>query len=65
MTAAMDAKETQTTRAIQSRFSALFSERFCLNEPMSRHTSSRLGGPAEMFVTLGSAAGLQAAIGMA
>lgn len=61
----MDAKDTQTTRAIQSRFSALFSERFCLNEPMSRHTSSRLGGPAEMFVTVSSAAELQAAIELA
>lgn len=65
MTAAMDAKDTEITQAIQLRFKAAFGDRFRLHEPLARYTSARLGGPAEMFVAVNNAAELQMAVELA
>ena len=37
--------DTALTRTLQQRFA----ERVALDEPMSRHTSWHVGGPAEVF----------------
>ncbi len=57
--------DTTILEAIQKRFQEIFNDRFVLNEGMDRHTSARVGGPAEMFVTVNSATELQTAVEMA
>jgi UDP-N-acetylmuramate dehydrogenase len=57
--------DTTILEAIQKRFQEIFGDRFKLNEGMDRHTSARVGGPAEMFVTVKSASELQTAVDMA
>ncbi len=44
--------------AIVARFRESFGDEFLLDEPLSRHTSSGLGGPADVFVTVRSVEGL-------
>ena len=51
--------------AIAARFQEMFGEKFGLNVPLGRFTSSRLGGPAELFVVVETADELQAAVEMA
>jgi UDP-N-acetylmuramate dehydrogenase len=41
--------------AIVTQFRDVFGDRFQLNVPLSRHTTARIGGPAEMMVTVNSA----------
>lgn len=56
---------TRVIEAIQTRFREVFGEQFVLNEPMARHTSARVGGAAEMFVTVNNATELQMAVELA
>ncbi len=57
--------ETTVYEAIQMRFREVFGEAFKVNEPMARYTSARVGGPAEMFVTVVNATELQLAVELA
>lgn len=57
--------DTTILEAIQKRYIEVFGDRFRLNEPMHRYTSARVGGPAEMFVTVQTAIELQTAVEMA
>ena len=57
--------ETTVLEAIQKRYQDIFGDRFKLNESMDRYTSARVGGPAEMFVTVNSGTDLQTAVEMA
>ena len=47
------------------RFREVFGEAFKIGEPMARYTSARVGGPAEMFVTVQNATELQLAAELA
>ena len=57
--------ETTVHEAIQLRFREVFGEAFKVGEPMARYTSARVGGPAEMFVTVSNATELQLAVQLA
>lgn len=57
--------DTQTLTHIQAQLHEAFGDEFKLNEPMHRYTTARVGGPAEMFVTVFSAAELQRAVDLA
>ncbi|UCG25447.1 MAG: UDP-N-acetylmuramate dehydrogenase [Chloroflexota bacterium] len=57
--------ETTVLEAIQMRFREVFGEAFKVGEPMARYTSARVGGPAEMFVTVANATELQSAVELA
>ncbi len=57
--------ETTVIQAIHGRFRELFADRFELNVPMARFTSARVGGPAEMFVTVQTSSELLAALELA
>lgn len=58
---------TKTTllEHIYAQFQESFGERFQTNVPLNRYTSARVGGPAEMFVTVTSAAELEMAVELA
>jgi UDP-N-acetylmuramate dehydrogenase len=56
---------TSVIEAIVTRFREVFGDQFKLNVPLARYTSARLGGPAEMFLTVNSATELQMAVEMA
>lgn len=57
--------ETTVLEAIQMRFREIFGEAFKVGEPMARYTSARVGGPAEMFVTVQNTTELQLAVELA
>jgi UDP-N-acetylmuramate dehydrogenase len=57
--------QTTVQEAIVIRFRELFGDDFELNVPLSRYTSARIGGPAEMLVTARDAASLVMAAEMA
>lgn len=57
--------ETTVLEAIQSRFRDVFGDNFELNVPMARYTSARVGGPAEMFLTVSNTAELLTAVELA
>ncbi|MFW5940801.1 MAG: UDP-N-acetylmuramate dehydrogenase [Chloroflexota bacterium] len=54
--------QTAVLEAAITRFRELFGKEFKLDVPMSRYTSARVGGPADMFVTVRNATELQAAV---
>jgi UDP-N-acetylmuramate dehydrogenase len=56
---------TTVMEAIQIRFREVFGDEFKLGVALNRHTSARVGGPAEMFVTVNNATELQMAVEMA
>lgn len=56
---------TSVLDAIYQRFQEAFGERFQTNVDLSRFTSARVGGPAEMFLTVNNAGELQAAVELA
>ncbi|HSM57065.1 MAG TPA: UDP-N-acetylmuramate dehydrogenase [Candidatus Sulfomarinibacteraceae bacterium] len=60
----MDVQTTALETAI-TRFRELFGKEFKVDVPMSRYTSARVGGPADMFVTVRNATELQAAVELA
>ena len=57
--------QTTIAEAIQQRFQDTFGENFQLNAPISRLTSARIGGTAEMMVTVRDAQSLQMAAELA
>ena len=59
--------DVQTTilEAVQKRFLEVFGEEFKLGVPLARYTSARVGGPADMFVTVYNSTELQTAVEMA
>lgn len=57
--------QTSLMDAILTHFRDTFGEQFQVNAPMSRYTTARIGGPAEMFVTATTAQELQQAAEMA
>lgn len=57
--------QTTVAEAIQGRFREAFGERFKLNVSLARFTSARIGGPAEMFVTVNNTAELITAVELA
>ena len=57
--------ETTVHEAIQMRFREIFGEAFKVSEPLARYTSARVGGPAEMFLTVENATELQLAAELA
>ena len=56
---------TSVLDAIHERFRQAFGEQFQINVELSRYTSARVGGPAEMFLTVHKASELQAAAELA
>lgn len=57
--------EMTVLEAIQTRFREIFGEAFKVGESMARYTSARVGGPAEMFLTVQNATELQLAAELA
>lgn len=57
--------KTTVLDSIQARFRDVFGDRFEVNELLSRHASARVGGPAEMFVTVQNSTELQTAVELA
>jgi len=57
--------ETTVLEAIQKRFSEVFHDNLKVNEPLDRFTSARVGGPAEMLVTVSNTTELLMAIELA
>lgn len=57
--------ETTVREAILMRFREVFADEFKVNQPLARLTSARVGGPAEMLVTVRNATELQTAVEMA
>ena len=54
-----------TTLHTVERLRALFGDRLAISEPLTRHTTARVGGPAELFLTAASADELRAAVEVA
>ena len=54
-----------TLTPTQKRFATLFGDAFQINAPLAKYTSTRVGGPAEMLVTVKSAAELKQAVELA
>ncbi len=52
---------TTSLRAVE-RFRQLFGAQLQVGVPLSRHTSARVGGPAELFLVVNSAAELETAV---
>lgn len=50
---------------LYTQFNEIFGDQFQLNVSLSRYTSARVGGPAEMFVTVKNGAELQTAVELA
>lgn len=59
--------DVQTTvwNAVIARFSETFGEQFRLDVSLSRYTSARVGGPADMFLTVYNVSELQTAVEIA
>lgn len=57
--------ETTVLEAIQMRFREVFDNNFRLNEAMTRYTSARVGGSAEMFVIATTVPELHTAVELA
>jgi len=57
--------QTSVLKVTYERFKQVFDDAFQLDVPMSRYTSARVGGPADMFVTVHSASELQMAAELA
>ncbi len=57
--------KTAVSEMTRDQFREVFGETLKVNEPLSRYTSARVGGPAEMFLSVSSAHELQQAVDMA
>ncbi len=51
-----------TTLHTVERLREIFGDRLAISEPLSRHTTARVGGPAELFLTAASAEELRLAV---
>ena len=54
-----------TTLHTVERLREIFGDRLAISEPLSRHTTARVGGPAELFLTAASAEELRLAVEVA
>ena len=57
--------KTSVLEAIQSQYREIFGEKFQIDAPLAKYTSARVGGPAEMFLTVDNALELQTAVELA
>lgn len=57
--------KTSVLEAIQQRYREIFGDRFQVDAPLAKYTSARVGGPAEMLVTVENALELQTAVELA
>lgn len=57
--------ETTVIERIHTQFVERFGEQFQAGVPLSRYTSARVGGPAELFVTVNNSNELQTAVELA
>ena len=55
----------RTSVATVERFQEVFGDQFQTNAPFAKYTSARVGGPADMFVTVKTTAELQTAVELA
>ena len=60
----MNVRTTIRESAVKA-FEASFAERLKLDEPLARYTSARVGGPAQLFLAVHSAAELETAVTIA
>lgn len=51
--------------SVVEQFQKMFGDRLKLDEPLARYTSARVGGPAQLFLTVQSAAELETAVTIA
>lgn len=58
-------RKLQTSIRVVERFRELFGDQLQISLPLSRYTSSRVGGPADMLLVVNSAAELQTAVELA
>ncbi|MDX1413394.1 MAG: UDP-N-acetylmuramate dehydrogenase [Candidatus Promineifilaceae bacterium] len=56
---------TAVSEMTRDQFQEVFGDTLKVNEPLSRYTSARVGGPAEMFLSVRTARELQQAVEMA
>ena len=56
---------TAVSEMTRERFSEVFGETLRVNESLSRYTSARVGGPAELFLTVNTAQELHQAVDLA
>ena len=56
---------TAVSEMTREQFRAVFGETLKVNEPLSRFTSARVGGPAELFLSVNTAADLHHAVELA
>jgi len=57
--------KTAVSEMARERFQELFGEKLLLHEPIARYTSARVGGPAEMFLSVNSVSELRRAVELA
>ena len=57
--------DTSVQETIIARFRETFGEQLKLNVPLARYTSARVGGPADLFLTVRSSEELQTAVELA
>ena len=57
--------KTTVLEAIQTHYQEIFGDKFQLGTPLAKYTSARVGGPAEMFLTVDNALELQTAVELA
>jgi UDP-N-acetylmuramate dehydrogenase len=57
--------ETSVRKAIEEQFRSVFGDGLQTDVPLARLTSARVGGPADLFVTVHNATELQAAVELA
>jgi len=57
--------KTAVSEMTRERFQELFGEKLLLHEPIARYTSARVGGPAEMFLSVNSVSELRRAVELA
>ena len=57
--------KTTVQETIVSQYQEIFGDKFQLDVPLAKYTSARVGGPAEMFLTVKSALELQTAVELA
>ncbi len=57
--------KTAVSEMTRERFQELFGEKLLVNEPIARYTSARVGGPAEMFLSVNTAGELRRAVELA
>ena len=60
----MNVRTSIRISAIQE-LQAAFEDRLKLDEPLARYTSARVGGPAQLFLVVNSAAELETAVSIA